>query len=78
MSSHKVALRNVSTLAANPKYEKHKDALEAYKVKIEKEWYSDTIEVVKYINETIIPVASSDENKAYFHHKIITFLYPLN
>jgi 14-3-3 protein epsilon len=67
IGSKRTAIRTISAIEQNPKYQKFGDGLKAYKTKIEQELYDQCITIVNTVKNTCMGVASTDETKAFFY-----------
>jgi len=70
IGSKRTAIRTISAIEQNPKYQKFSDALTQYKKKIEGELYDQCISIVKIVKDNCMKVAQTDETKAFFFKMI--------
>ena len=70
IGSKRTAIRTISAIEQNPKYQKFNDGLSSYKKKIEGELYEQCIAIVRVVQDTCMKVASTDETKAFFYKMI--------
>jgi 14-3-3 protein epsilon len=70
IGSKRTAIRTISAIEQNPKYQKFNDALGGYKKKIEGELYDQCISIVEIVKSSCMGVASTDETKAFFFKMI--------
>ena len=66
IGSKRTAIRTISAIEQNPKYQKFNTALGDYKKKIEKELYNQCISIVEIVKSECMKVAATDETKAFF------------
>ena len=70
IGSKRTAIRTISAIEQNPKYQKFNEALGIYKKKIEQELYTQCITIVDIVKDSCLQVASTDETKAFFYKMI--------
>jgi 14-3-3 protein epsilon len=70
IGSKRTAIRTISAIEQNPKYQKFNDGLSSYKKKIEGELYDQCISIVNIVKDQCMKVASTDETKAFFYKMI--------
>jgi len=70
IGSKRTAIRTISAIEQNPKYQKFNDGLSSYKKKIEGELYDQCISIVDIVKNQCMKVASTDETKAFFYKMI--------
>jgi 14-3-3 protein epsilon len=70
IGSKRTAIRTISAIEQNPKYQKFNDGLSSYKKKIEGELYDQCLEIVSTVKDSCMKVASTDETKAFFYKMI--------
>ena len=70
IGSKRTAIRTISAIEQNPKYQKFGDALSQNKKRIEKELYDQCIDIVNIVKSSCMKVASTDETKAFFYKMI--------
>jgi 14-3-3 protein epsilon len=70
IGSKRTAIRTISAIEQNPKYQKFSDALTTYKKKIEGELYDQCISIVNIVKNNCMKVAQTDETKAFFYKMI--------
>lgn len=62
----RTAIRTISAIEQNAKYEKFKTAMENYKTKIENELYANCEEIIKLIRTEVLAKDATPESKAFF------------
>ncbi len=62
----RTAMRTISAIEQNPKYQKYGDALGEYKKKIENELFAQCKNIVAFVKEKCMKVAGDAESKAFF------------
>merc|ERR1712046_420580 len=70
IGSKRTAIRTISAIEQNPKYQKFNEALQGYKKKIEGELYEQCMSIVENVKDKCMKVASTDETKAFFYKMI--------
>ena len=70
IGSKRTAIRTISAIEQNPKYQKFNSSLSGYKKKIEQELYDQCISIVDIVKTNCMKVASTDETKAVFFKMI--------
>ena len=70
IGSKRTAIRTISAIEQNPKYQKFNDGLSTYKKKIEGELYDQCISIVKIVRDQCMKVAATDETQAFFYKMI--------
>ena len=70
IGSKRTAIRTISAIEQNPKYQKFNEALQGYKKKIEGELYDQCMSIVDNVKDKCMKVASTDETKAFFYKMI--------
>ena len=70
IGSKRTAIRTISAIEQNPKYQKFNAGLSGYKKKIEGELYDQCMAIVKIVEDQCMKVASTDETKAFFYKMI--------
>jgi 14-3-3 protein epsilon len=70
IGSKRTAIRTISAIEQNPKYQKFNEALSTYKSKIEKELYDQCMAIVTIVKNNCMKVATTDETKAFFYKMI--------
>ena len=70
IGSKRTAIRTISAIEQNPKYQKFHDGLTAYKKKIEAELYQQCIAIVETVKSQCMAKCSTDETKAFFYKMI--------
>ena len=70
IGSKRTAIRTISAIEQNPKYQKFNAGLSSYKKKIEGELYDQCIAIVNVVQGTCMKAASTDETKAFFYKMI--------
>jgi len=70
IGSQRGAIRTIGAIEQNPKYTKFGDALQSYKVKIEKELHDQCMKIVGIVNNHCLKLAAEDESKAFFYKMI--------
>ena len=70
IGSKRTAIRTISAIEQNPKYQKFNAALGVYKKKIEKELFDQCMSIVDIVKNQCMHVASTDETKAFFYKMI--------
>ena len=70
IGSKRTAIRTISAIEQNPKYQKFNDGLLAYKKKIEQELYNQCIAIVDIVKDSCMAKATTDETKAFFYKMI--------
>ena len=70
IGSKRTAIRTISAIEQNPKYQKFNEGLSSYKKKIEGELYDQCISIVNIVEQECMKVASTDETKAFFYKMI--------
>ena len=70
IGSKRTAIRTISAIEQNPKYQKFNDGLSSYKKKIEGELYDQCISIVDIVKGQCMKVAATDETKAFFYKMI--------
>merc|ERR1712110_47820 len=70
IGSKRTAIRTISAIEQNPKYQKFNEALQAYRKKIEGELYDQCMSIVDNVKDKCMKVASTDETKAFFYKMI--------
>ena len=70
IGSRRTALRNISYVAQNPKYEHFKEGLDKYRERIETELYDHCKSIIGTIKDQILPKSKEDESKAFFYKMI--------
>jgi 14-3-3 protein epsilon len=70
IGSKRTAIRTISAIEQNPKYQKFNDALKKYKKKIETELYDQCISIVNIVEKQCMDKATTDETKAFFYKMI--------
>ena len=66
VSQQRTAIRTISAIEQNAKYEKFKTAMENYKTKIENELYANCEEIIKLIRTEVLAKDATPESKAFF------------
>ena len=66
IGTKRTAIRTISAIEQNPKYQKFNDGLSAYKKKIEQELYNQCIAIVNTVKNNCMEKATTDETKAFF------------
>ena len=66
IGSKRTAIRTISAIEQNPKYQKFNDALGQYKKKIEQELYNQCISIVDIVKSSCLAKATTDETKSFF------------
>jgi 14-3-3 protein epsilon len=67
IGSKRTAIRTITAIEQNPKYQKFNSGLSSYKTKIEGELYDQCIEIVNTVKNSCMKVAANDETKAFFY-----------
>jgi len=70
IGSKRTAIRTISAIEQNPKYQKFASGLLEYKKKIEKELYEQCMSIVDIVKDQCMKVAATDETKAFFYKMI--------
>ena len=70
IGSKRTAIRTISAIEQNPKYQKFNESLLSYKSKIEEELYDQCIAIVESVKNNCMKVAQTDETKAFFYKMI--------
>ena len=70
IGSKRTAIRTISAIEQNPKYQKFSSGLTQYKKDIEKELYEQCIQIVQTVKDQCLKVANTDETKAFFFKMI--------
>ncbi len=70
IGSKRTAIRTISAIEQNPKYQKFNEALQGYKKKIEGELYEQCMSIVENVKDKCMKVATTDETKAFFYKMI--------
>ena len=70
IGSKRTAIRTISAIEQNPKYQKFNDGLTKYKKQIEQELYNQCIEIVNVVKDSCMAKATTDETKAFFYKMI--------
>ena len=70
IGSKRTAIRTISAIEQNPKYQKFESGLGKYKVQIEQELYDQCISIVNIVKEQCLPKSSTEETKAFFYKMI--------
>ena len=70
IGSKRTAIRTISAIEQNPKYQKFNDALSSYKKKIEGELYEQCISIVEIVKGQCMKNSATDETKAFFYKMI--------
>ena len=70
IGSKRTAIRTISAIEQNPKYQKFNDALGSYKTKIEGELASQCKAIIAICKDECLKVAATDETKAFFQKMI--------
>ena len=70
IGSKRTAIRTISAIEQNPKYQKFSAGLDSYKKKIEKELFDQCMSIVEIVKTNCMKVASTDETKAFFYKMI--------
>ena len=70
IGSKRTAIRTISAIEQNPKYQKFNDGLSAYKKKIEGELYDQCLNIVQIVKDQCMAQAATDETKAFFYKMI--------
>jgi len=70
IGSKRTAIRTISAIEQNPKYQKFNTGLIQYKKEIEKELYDQCMKIVETVKDQCLKVASTDETKAFFYKMI--------
>ena len=70
IGSKRTAIRTISAIEQNPKYQKFSEGLGTYKRKIEGELYEQCISIVDIVKKECMKVATTDETKAFFYKMI--------
>ena len=70
IGSKRTAIRTISAIEQNPKYQKFASGLLEYKKKIEKELYEQCMTIVDIVKDQCMKVAATDETKAFFYKMI--------
>merc|ERR1711898_11945 len=63
IGSKRTAIRTISAIEQNPKYQKFGDGLGGYKKKIEGELYDQCMNIVKIVENQCMAQATTDETK---------------
>ena len=66
VSQQRTAIRTISAIEQNAKYEKFKAGMETYKTKIEMELYGNCEEIIKLIRNEVLAKEANAESKAFF------------
>ena len=66
IGSKRTAIRTISAIEQNPKYQKFNSSLKVYKTKIEQELYDQCLQIVGVVQDKCLPKAIDDESKAFF------------
>lgn len=66
IGSKRTAIRTISAIEQNPKYQKFNVSLNVYKKKIEQELYDQCIQIVGVVQDKCMMKAVDDESKAFF------------
>jgi 14-3-3 protein epsilon len=67
IGSKRTAIRTITAIEQNPKYQKFNSGLSVYKKKIEGELYEQCVEIVNTVKNSCMKVAANDETKAFFY-----------
>lgn len=67
IGSKRTAIRTISAIEQNPKYQKFSEGLAAYKKRIEGELYDQCIDIVNIVKDLCMKVAQTDETKSFFY-----------
>ena len=70
IGSKRTAIRTISAIEQNPKYQKFNESLGGYKSKIEDELYSQCMAIVGSVKDNCMKVAQTDETKSFFYKMI--------
>ena len=71
IGSRRTALRNIQYVGQNPKYQCFSGGLNTYKERIEGELYDQCKDIIKTIEDKLIPkTGSNNESKAFFYKMI--------
>lgn len=66
IGSKRTAIRTISAIEQNPKYQKFNSSLKIYKERIEQELYDQCINIVGVVQDKCMLKAVDDESKAFF------------
>jgi len=66
ISAQRTAIRTISAVEQNPKYQKHSAALADYKKKVEEELYTNCDMIINLIKSDIVPNAVEHDSKTFF------------
>ena len=70
IGSKRTAIRTISAIEQNPKYQQYSSALQTYKKKIEEELFDQCTQIVQNVQGSCMNVASTDESKAFFQKMV--------
>jgi hypothetical protein len=70
IGSKRTAIRTISAIEQNPKYQQYNGSLSTYKKKIEEELYEQCMSIVKIVKEDCMKIAATEETKAFFFKMI--------
>jgi 14-3-3 protein epsilon len=70
IGSKRTAIRTISAIEQNPKYQKFAAGLSQYKKNIEQELYDQCMSIVDIVKGQCMKVAATDETKAFFFKMI--------
>ena len=70
IGSKRTAIRTISAIEQNPKYQKFNSSLADYKKKIEQELYNQCLSIVEIVKSQCMGKCSTDETKAFFYKMI--------
>ena len=70
IGSKRTAIRTISAIEQNPKYQKFNDCLKVYKKRIEGELFEQCMNIVQIVKDQCMKVASTDETKSFFYKMI--------
>ena len=74
ITSKRTAIRVITKIKENPRYQKYRSAINKFQSKLEQELYYQCIEIVNLIKSDCIDKANNDESRAFFY-KIIGNYY---